>query len=412
MRPAEEIKKLLKNVPVNTSNQKDQQVLDDILYAMDQSQNAQPAVNRPYIWRIIMQNKMTKIAVAAAILVALILGISYFGTPIDGAGAAFAAAMDKIKQARTFSCIEIFEVTYEDGGKQGKYQMKQKWMFREPDQERHETLTSAPPWPQDVGEVTIWNYGKRQMLQIRPFDKTAEFCDLSYDYVVDNKTGELKLTELDTSLRDKLLSLSKEAVEYIGNAELDDQKVRMFQAKKGNRVTTVWVNQNNNLPVQIEHRWTDQQRSPVLYTSIQIDTKLDDKLFSLEPPEGYSMKVVNTGWSSDKRKIVAKIMYLGKLCFYYASKNENQLPNTFDDLVTSGIAANEVLKKVLAAPDETNGPSVFRYHKPDMDSKDLSKEIMIYEIFNRWPDNGIVVCFADGHAEIISDQNRFEELIK
>lgn len=72
MRPAEEIKKLLKNVPVNTNNQKDKQVLNDVLYAMDQSQNTQPAVNRPNIWRIIMKNNISKIA-ATFIIIAVVL---------------------------------------------------------------------------------------------------------------------------------------------------------------------------------------------------------------------------------------------------------------------------------------------------------------------------------------------------
>jgi len=72
MRPAEEIKDLLKNVPVNTNSQKDKQVLDEILNTMDQSQNAQPAVNRPNIWRIIMKNNINKIA-ATFIIIAVVL---------------------------------------------------------------------------------------------------------------------------------------------------------------------------------------------------------------------------------------------------------------------------------------------------------------------------------------------------
>ena len=83
MRPAEEIKDLLKNVPVNTNNQKDKQVLDEILNTMDQSQNAQPAVNRPNIWRIIMKNNISKIA-ATFIIIAVVLSflvIDKFNTP-------------------------------------------------------------------------------------------------------------------------------------------------------------------------------------------------------------------------------------------------------------------------------------------------------------------------------------------
>jgi outer membrane lipoprotein-sorting protein len=409
MRPTENIEKRIQNVPIQTSAEKDKEVFDDVLDALEKSKKTQPAVAKPNLWRIIMQNKITKIVAAAVILAAIILGVSYLGTPIDGAGTAFAAAMNSIKQARTFSCITSFEVNYEDNGKKGKYLSKEKIMFQEPNLERRVQLTS--PWPEYVDEIKITDFSKRQELTIRPAEKTATLYDKSSDYEVDDKTGELKLTELDTSLRDQLLNWTKDAVEDLGNEKINGQSVRKLQSRGDKQIITAWINPQTNMPVQIQLNQLKYNQL-FMYESIQIDTKLDDNLFSLEPPEGYTFKVVNTGWSSNRSKIGAKIMFLGKLCFYYASKNENRFPDKFDDLVTSGVTTNEMLKKILAAPEEPNGPSVFQYRKPDMDSKDLSKEIMIYEIFDQWPDDGIVVCFADGHAEIISEQNRFKDLTK
>jgi hypothetical protein len=83
MRPAEEIKDLLKNVPVNTNSQKDKQVLDEILNSMAQSQNKQSAVNRPNIWRIIMKNNISKIAATFIIITVVLsfLAIDRFNTP-------------------------------------------------------------------------------------------------------------------------------------------------------------------------------------------------------------------------------------------------------------------------------------------------------------------------------------------
>ncbi len=364
------------------------------------------------IWRTIMESRITKLAVAAVIIIVLILGINYLDTPIDGASTVFASAMDSVRQARTFLCTKIFEVTYEDGGKRGKYLMKQKVMFKEPDRERREKLTSAPPWPQYIGEVTIWHYGKRQRLQFRPFDKTAEFHDMSSDYVIDKKTGELKLTQLNTSLRDYLLKLSAGAVEDLGRVELDGQSVRMLQSRKDKRITTVWVNPATRYPVQIEHKWTDQNRSPVMYASIQIDAGLDDGLFSLEPPEGYALSVDEFGWTDDKKKMMTKVKYLGLWCVVYANDNDDQFPGELADLVTAGIITGEVLNKVLAAPDDPNGPPVIRYRKPNIVGKDRSTEVILYEIYDQWPDDGAVVCYADGNCEIIHDQNHFEEFIK
>jgi hypothetical protein len=82
------------------------------------------------------------------------------------------------------------------------------------------------------------------------------------------------------------------------------------------------------------------------------------------------------------------------------------------DLVTSGVVTDEVLNRVLASPADPDGPAVIQYLKPNMDSKDWSRVVILYEIYNQWPDNGVVAGFADGHSELIADQNLFEELIK
>ena len=55
---------------------------------------------------------------------------------------------------------------------------------------------------------------------------------------------------------------------------------------------------------------------------------------------------------------------------------------------------------------------MIRYSQPGTNVEDRSIEVMLYEIYDRWPDVGAVMCFADGHCEIIPDQNRYEELIK
>ena len=358
-----------------------------------------------------MRSRMTKYVTVAVVALVIIIGIIEIGKPVGGASAVFAAAMDSVRQARTFSCATNFEVTYEHGGKRGEYLLKQRRMFKEPDWERHEQLSSAPPWPQDVGKVTIWHYGKRQRLQFRPFDKTAEFHDTSSDYVIDEKTGELKLTQLNTRLRDYLLKLSAGIVEDLGSVELGGQSVRMLQSRKNKRITTVWINPETNYPVQMEHKWPDQNRSRVMFTSIQIDAGLNDDLFSLEPPEGYALSVDESVWPDYKKKMMTKLKYLGLWCVVYANDNDDQFPGELADLVALGVITEKVLHRVLAAPDDPDGPPVIRNRKPNLVDKDWSTEVILYEIYDQWPEDGVVACFADGHCERIVNQNHFEELI-
>jgi hypothetical protein len=56
----EDIEKRIESVPVNTSAERDKQVLDDVLNALEQSRKGQPASFGPAVWRIIMKKKRYK----------------------------------------------------------------------------------------------------------------------------------------------------------------------------------------------------------------------------------------------------------------------------------------------------------------------------------------------------------------
>ena len=206
--------------------------------------------------------------------------------------------------------------------------------------------------------------------------------------------------------------MSAEAVEDLGNADLDGKSVRLLRSRKGERITTVWVNPKTGYPVQIELTWADQSRSPLMFASIQIDTELDDELFSLEPPEGYTLSVYESRWPDDKSKMMTKLKLLGLWCVMYKSDHDDQFPDELTDIVTWGVTKNVLLSKILAAPDEPDGPPAIRYRKPDADAKALLTEVILYEIYEEWPEDGVVAGFADGHCELIVDWKRFEELIK
>jgi hypothetical protein len=85
MRPAKDIKKMIKSVPVGTNAEKDKEVLDDVLSALEKSRKELPAAWRPIVWRTIMKNNITKLA-AATFVVALLVGVCQ----IDATRAAFA----------------------------------------------------------------------------------------------------------------------------------------------------------------------------------------------------------------------------------------------------------------------------------------------------------------------------------
>ena len=85
MRPMQDIRELIKKVPLNTNAEKDKEVLADVLDALEKSRTTQSAAYRPSIWRFIMKNNVTRLA-AAVVVLAMLVGAYQLG----GARAAFA----------------------------------------------------------------------------------------------------------------------------------------------------------------------------------------------------------------------------------------------------------------------------------------------------------------------------------
>ena len=208
--------------------------------------------------------------------------------------------------------------------------------------------------------------------------------------------------------------MSANAVESQGDAELDGHTVRVLQARQPKRIITAWIRPETGLPVQLAIELPEQQRR-VLWASIKIDEELDDSLFSVEPPAGYTLFKggLYTPGPEDKMKLMAKMMRLLRACHTYREKNNGRFPQELGELTNLkavGISA-EALKTILAAPDQPDGPPVIVYRQP-REGREWGKEIMLYQAFDQWPTDGLIAAgFADGHCEVIRRQ-QFEELMQ
>jgi hypothetical protein len=100
MRSTENIKSSIQQLDDKTSEKLNKRTLDDIYSAMDKQQTTQL---KPGMWRTIMNSKLTKIAVAAAIILVAITIINQFGGSINGTSVALAdvrQALDHVKYMR------------------------------------------------------------------------------------------------------------------------------------------------------------------------------------------------------------------------------------------------------------------------------------------------------------------------
>src|SRR3989339_1703552 len=85
MRTTDNIYKKIKNLNVTASGQLDNKINDCLNSALAENKKQTSAAHQPNIWTIIMKSKITKFAVAAAIIIAALLSIAIFDESIPTA---------------------------------------------------------------------------------------------------------------------------------------------------------------------------------------------------------------------------------------------------------------------------------------------------------------------------------------
>lgn len=89
MKTEKNLEKIIKNIDIDTNAKMDKAVRNDVLGAFENSKGKKLAVSQTNIWRMIMKSPITKLAAAAVIIVAVILGLNIISGP-DMASVAWA----------------------------------------------------------------------------------------------------------------------------------------------------------------------------------------------------------------------------------------------------------------------------------------------------------------------------------
>ena len=104
MSSAEKIQKLFTESNVTVGSNVDDRIIRAALTALDESEEAQSTSAGPYLRRITMKVKITKLAAAAAIMIAVLVGIHLLGGSPDGTGVAWADVAKKMESINSFTC--------------------------------------------------------------------------------------------------------------------------------------------------------------------------------------------------------------------------------------------------------------------------------------------------------------------
>ena len=215
----------------------------------------------------IMTSRITKLAAAAVIIIVILTAIHFLGSPIESI--AWADVVRPILTARTV----VFNIIPVEGENVPIYRVMNMGTQRV----RTELLS---PDGKTVGVIAIIDYDTFRMLELIPNQKKA--------VVIELKDIPEKPENILETMRNIITELQNDpnvSVEPLSEKEIDGQIAKGFRATGPDVELTVWADPQTALPIRMEQKWRQMQ---FVCTDFQFDIEMDESLFSMEIPEGYS----------------------------------------------------------------------------------------------------------------------------
>jgi hypothetical protein len=268
MQPADDIKKLIDEAQITSSSQVDRRILADALEDLEKRRQQRAVRPRPVVWRIVMRSKTAKVAVAAALVVAVLLGFHFLGSPL-GSGVTFAQVIQPILNANT----AVFDIVLgaEDPNTPVLHDMVMGSRIRR-------TLSNIQ------NNVSVIDLQSGRILNLDETKKEAAYISLKGLPSIPNYLDTLK------TLIAKLQESPSMVVEDLGVKEVDGRKVVGFLARHPNVEITIWADPKTGLPVRIEQK---EKQLQAVVKNVRFDVPMDESLFSMEVPAGYKQQEVN-----------------------------------------------------------------------------------------------------------------------
>lgn len=269
MKPADEIKRLIHESQITTGPEAEERILRGALDHLAKRRQGGIAHPRPAIWRTIMTSKGTKMAAAAAILIAAVIGFRFLGNPV-GSTLTFAQVIQPILNASTAQ----FDIVIgdEDSGAP---------VIR--DLVMGSRIRRTLPGMSD--DVTIIDLEAGRILTFSETKKEAQYISLEGLPPIPNYMENLKNVIV------MLQGTPDFVVENLGLHQMDGVEVVGFLARHPRAEITIWADAGTGLPVRIEQ---NEGQMRTICKNMQFDVEMDESLFSMDVPEGYTVQQETT----------------------------------------------------------------------------------------------------------------------
>ncbi|MBN1806204.1 MAG: DUF2092 domain-containing protein [Sedimentisphaerales bacterium] len=264
-----EFKKIVDRLNIDTDpNPAHRQSLrQKMLCVFNESNNQSQKSATPFsaIRRIIMKSPVTKLA-AAAIIIAVLIGLHYFGNSIDMTTSAYAEIVQRLQNARTLT----FTLNAPSPA-EGMPDMTMEMAFKESGYVRVEM---------PGGYVSVIDVAQGKGISIIPERK--QFIDIQMSNMPNNPVRQ----HLDAI--EKLRTLPERADEELGVHVIEGREVHGVRVTEDGMINTVWIDVKTRELVLVERESVNAPGMSGTLSNFKFDVELDDSLFSLTPPKDYT----------------------------------------------------------------------------------------------------------------------------
>jgi len=262
----------------------DHKRLRETLMASLLERSRRKVVLRKFIGGTIMKSRIIKIAAAAVIIIAVIIGINQFGGSVDGTSVAFGEVLEHIHNSSyTFDLTTVAE---------GQVSGTVKGMVLRPGKLRIDA-------PQVLGGVSsIADIKTKKHLLLFHGQKAA----MTEIPGAESASDGGSFFAFFMSPVENLWNLRDGTEKSLGEKEIEGQPAVGFQVQQEGKdyqcEIVVWAHAETGRPIRVEitiYNPEDSSQSMTMVMSrFDLDAELDEELFSLEPPEGYTMAYQKT----------------------------------------------------------------------------------------------------------------------
>jgi len=383
--------RLVKNGKVLSDSRLEDEVLNRIIREQNVrlKTGAEAGVGQR-VRRIIMESRITKLAAAAAIIIAVLVGIHQIG----GGTVTFADVIKPILNARTV--VYDFIIGDEKNNPVIMHEIVIGTRIRR-------TISNIP----NMTQIIDLENGK--MLVLNDGDKTAVYVNIK-GKLQKRSRGYIEF------VRKVLMELKdSQKVESLGEQEIEGQKAIGFAGWGliGDGEVKIWANLKTAVPIRVELRIGQLF---VVLKNFKFDEPIDDSQVSMDVPRGYTLQEGEVDFTKgteqdfiESLRVWAKMLLDGRFPEAVGTKQYmTQMPLIGEKLAQSGISEEEAGKLGMTLPRgmfflqmlETDG----KYHYAGKGVKlgDADKAIFWYK-----PEGSETyrVIYGDLSAKDVSEEN-------